>query len=117
MAGRSATLSKPPYPSPSANENPVPVIVKDEFRTICISPEQFDMYLKQTHGLTEDHIAQRDRVRVDTVNLKGRLKNIFDSESSDSDSDLDSGDEDDADLERKGGNDGGDSGSSDESSG
>ncbi|KAK7407983.1 hypothetical protein QQX98_009854 [Neonectria punicea] len=98
------------------SENPVPVVGKDEFRTIGISLEQFDMYLKQTHGLAEDHIAQRDRVRVDTVNLKGRLKKIFDSESSDSDSDLGSGDEDDADSERKGDNDGDDSGSSDESS-
>ncbi|CAM1503810.1 Fc.00g014010.m01.CDS01 [Cosmosporella sp. VM-42] len=77
------------------SENKQPVIGKDQFKTIAIASEQFDLYLKSTHGMDEERIAQRDRVRVDHIaNLKGHLKELSESDDSDSDSESSSEEED-----------------------
>lgn len=97
------------------NDNANPVVGKDQFKTIAIASEQFDLYLKSTHGMDEERIAQRDRMRVDQlVNPKGRLNEISESESdsdSDSDDEASSSEEDDSDDEASDS----DAGSSDDS--
>ena len=65
-----------------------PIIGKDQFKSIAIASEQFDLYLKKTHGMDEGRVAERDRVRADHfTDLKGVLEDLSDSESEASESD------------------------------
>lgn len=67
-----------------------PVISVEQFKTIATASNEFDNYMKTTHGFDEDRLAQRERMRGEykpapekRVQLKS-LPNSEESESSDS---------------------------------
>jgi len=41
-----------------------PVVIKKYFKIVASAAQQFDEYLKATHGVDEDHIARREMIRA-----------------------------------------------------
>lgn len=70
-----------------AEEDSVVTISAKHFQTIALASREFDEYLQQTHGRTEENQAQYDRMRVEEFKDPGIRLSIKVDETSSSESD------------------------------
>ena len=70
-------------------------VTKKHFKIVASATKEFNKYLLETHGYTEDKVAKRDFMRAEDYKASGdALYTPFRKEASDSSSDADSSDDD-----------------------